>query len=67
MKLRELLKSIKFRNVKVIVSWTFNKGIELEDILSDTYGTYEWLLDSRVVDITKSPKYDVVIHTTELE
>ncbi len=66
MKLRELLKSIKFNNVKVAVSWTFNKGIELEDILSDTYGTYEWLLESRVVDITKTPKYDIVIHTTEL-
>lgn len=67
MNLKELIESVKFRRVKVIVSWTFNKGIELNDILKDTSGMYNWLLNSRVVDMTKSPLYDIVIHVTELE
>ena len=59
MKVRDLIKK-DFINLKVIISYAFNKGIEVADIL-EAPKTYEWLLDSEIRYFTKTKKYDLVV------
>ena len=60
MKLRDL-KGMSFTNLKVCVSWTFNKGYDWEDILKAPEDEVEWLWDSNVKYFTKTKLYDLVI------
>lgn len=59
MKVKDFIK-YNFTNLKVIVSYTFNKGIELSDII-EAPEFYDWLLESEISYFTKTSKYDLVI------
>ena len=60
MKLSEL-RNEKFMGLKVIVSWTFNKGYEWEDLLKAPDYESEWVWESEIQYFTKTPLYDLVI------
>lgn len=53
MKVRDLVG--KTQGLKVIVSWEFNKGVELQDITEE-------YLDKEVKWISKTVLYDLVLH-----
>ena len=61
MTVRELINKIVFKGLKVAVSWTFDLGVELET-LKKYSEQYAWLLDSEVRYVSKTSRYDVVIH-----
>lgn len=48
----------KTQGLKVIVSWEFNKGAELQDITEE----YDYILDREVKWISKTELYDLVLH-----
>lgn len=60
MKLKEL-KDSNFTELKVIVSWTFDKGYEWEDLKNAPAYESEWLWESDIDYFTKTEKYDLVI------
>jgi len=56
------LKDANFTNLKVCVSYTFNKGYDWEDILKAPNDEVGWLWESEVRWFTKTDKYDLVIY-----
>lgn len=55
------LRDIDFTNLKVIVSWTFDKGYEWEDLLKAPSYESDWVWDCKVMYFTKTDLYDLVI------
>ena len=60
MKLKDL-RNEKFMGLKVIVSWTYNKGYEWEELLNAPSYESDWLWESTVQYFTKTELYDLVI------
>jgi len=56
------LKGMNFTNLKVSVSWTFNKGYDWEDLLKAPDYEVDWMWDSEVKWFTKTELYDLVIY-----
>ena len=56
------LKNMNFTNLKVSVSWTFNKCYDWEDILKAPDYEVGWMWDSEVKWFTKTELYDLVIY-----
>ena len=56
------LKNENFTNLKVSVSWTFNKGYDWEDILKAPENEVSWMWESEVKWFTKTELYDLVIY-----
>ena len=61
MKLREL-RDMNFTNLKVCVSYTFNKGYDWQELLNAPDYESEWVWDSEVKWFTKTELYDLVIY-----
>lgn len=61
MKVRDLLK-MRFTNMSVIVSWEYNKGLELDDLREEQDNpVVQSILDSEIKYFTKTEKYDLVV------
>ena len=63
MKVKDLVEQ-KFENVSVVVSYTYNEGYELQTI-KDYPQDFESILESEISYISKTDKYDLVIHLKE--
>lgn len=61
MKLKEL-RDANFTNLKVCVSYTFNKGYDWEELLKAPEYESGWVWDSEVKWFTKTELYDLVIY-----
>ena len=61
MKLKEL-RDMNFTNLKVCVSYTFNKGYDWQELLKAPNYESEWVWDSEVKWFTKTELYDLVIY-----
>ena len=56
------LKDANFTNLKVCVSWTFNKGYDWEDMLKAPDYEVGWMWESEVKWFTKTELYDLIIY-----
>ena len=61
MRVRDLLK-LHFKHLSVVVSWEYNKGLELDDLREEQDNpTVQFILDSEIKYFTKTEKYDLVV------
>ena len=66
MKVKDLLK-MSFKDMSVVVSWNYNKGLELDDLRKEQDNPIvQAILNSKVKYFTKTSKYDLVIKCEEI-